>query len=86
MDAKPEDKQQPERQPEPPQYMVKPPIWSLFELLRKQPILLGAILGALAGLLAAGYFEFQTNMAVIGGAAAGLVIAAVIERLRSLRS
>jgi len=82
MEKKPDDKQQ----PEPPRYVVEPPIWSLFEFLRKQPILLGAILGALAGLLGAGYLDIQTNMAVIGGAVAGLVIAAVIERLRSLRS
>ena len=79
MDNKPDNKQQ----PEPPRYVVKPPIYSLFEHLVKHPTLLGAILGALAGLLGAGYLGLQTNIAVIGGAVVGLVIAAVIERLRS---
>jgi hypothetical protein len=79
MENKPGDKQQ----PEPPRYVIKPPIYSLFEYLAKQPILLGAILGALAGLLGAAYFNIQTNVAVIGGAVVGLVTAAVIERLRS---
>jgi hypothetical protein len=82
VDNKPDDKQQ----PEPPRYVVKPPIYSMFEFLAKQPTLLGAILGALAGLLGAGYLGLQTGIAVIGGAVVGLVIAAVVERLRSWRA
>lgn len=82
MDNKPDD----EQRPGPPRYVIKPPIYSLFELLAKQPALLGAILGALAGLGGANYVGLQTGMAVIGGAVVGLVIAVVIERLRSLRS
>jgi hypothetical protein len=79
MNNKPDHKQQ----PEPPQYVVKPPIYSLFQFLAKHPPLLGAILGGLAGLLGAAYVGLQTNIAVIAGAVAGLVVAAVIERLRS---
>jgi hypothetical protein len=82
MDNQSDNKGQPER----PRYVVKPPIYSLLEYLAKHPTLLGALLGALTGLLGAGYLGLQTNIAVVSGAVAGLIIAALIERLRSLRS
>lgn len=82
MENKPDDKQQ----PEPPRYVVKPPIYTLFETLTKQPALPGALLGALAGLVGASYVGLQTGLAVIGGAVVGLVIAVALERLRALRS
>ena len=59
-----------------------PPIFHLFKFLLDRPIFLGAILGAIGGLLVAGYLNIQTNMAVIGGALAGLVISIIIVRLR----
>lgn len=70
-------------QPETPPHVVPPPIFGLFDYLRRQPMLLGAIIGALVGLVAANYFEIRPNLVVIGGAVIGLVVAAVLARLRA---
>ncbi len=78
-----EDESNHKEQPETPPHVVPPPIFGLFDYLRRQPMLLGAIIGALVGLVAANYLGVRPNLVVIGGAAAGLVVAAVIVRLRS---
>ena len=70
-------------QPKTPPYVVPPPIFGLFAYVRRQPLLLGAIIGALVGLVATNYFEVRPNLVVIGGAVAGFVVAAIIVRLRS---
>ena len=83
MENKPDNGDQAER-PTPEYQKTIPPIFHLFKFLLDRPIFLGAILGAIGGLLVAGYLNVQTNMAVIGGALAGLVIAIIIVRLRSI--
>jgi hypothetical protein len=83
MEYKPDNEDQVKR-PTPEYQKTVPPIFHLFKFLLDRPIFLGAILGAIGGLLMAGYFNIQTNMAVIGGALAGLVIAIFIVRLRSI--
>lgn len=79
MDEETNHTEQPEKLP----HVVAPPIFGLFEYLRRQPMLLGAIIGAVLGLVAANYFEIRPNLVVVGGAVAGLVVAAIVAQLRS---
>ena len=83
MENKPDNGDHAER-PTPEYQKTIPPIFYLFKFLLDRPIFLGAILGAIGGLLVAGYLNIQPNMAVIGGALAGLVIVIIIVRLRSI--
>ena len=78
MDNESDREQQQETRP----YVVTPPIFSLFQLLQKQPMFLGAILGAVLGLVVATSFEIRVSTAVIGGAVVGFVVATIIVRLR----
>lgn len=64
----------------------KPPIFYLYEFLQQRPVLIGTLAGAVAGLVAASQTAWPPNLAAIGGAVAGTVLAAIILRLRSLRS
>lgn len=78
-----DDESNHKEQPETPPYVVPPPIFGLFDYLRRQPMLLGAIIGAVAGLAAANYFGIRPNLAVIGGAVVGFVVATIVVRVRS---
>jgi hypothetical protein len=64
----------------------KPPIFYLYEFLQQRPVFFGLLAGALVGVIVASQTGWPVNPAVIGGGVAGAVIAAVILRLRSLRS
>ncbi|MEW5957769.1 MAG: hypothetical protein AB1801_08605 [Chloroflexota bacterium] len=80
MDHKTEQ-DEPGEQAERPYLSSRPPIFALYDLFRRQPVLLGAGLGLLAGLVLAAQTGLRTETALIGGAVVGTGLAAIILRL-----
>jgi len=64
----------------------KPPIFYFYEFLQQRPVFIGTLAGALLGMIIASQTGWPMNLAAIGGAVAGTIVAAIILRLRSLRS
>jgi hypothetical protein len=60
----------------------KPPIFHLYEFFQERPVLIGTLAGVVAGLVAASQTGWPLNVAAIGGAVAGTIVAAIVLRLR----